>query len=88
MLTKFEFLSSQVRTLVLIGHKNLQEAEAEKLKDEFESHLEKFCYPQTSKMDSNVITPGTLFMDCLSSALQYYICLRLNKDPGWRSIKV
>ncbi|XP_042403162.1 5'-3' exoribonuclease 4-like isoform X1 [Zingiber officinale] len=64
------------------------EAEAEKLKDEFESHLEKFCHQQTSKMDSNVITPGTLFMDCLSSALRYYICLRLNKDPGWRSVKV
>ncbi|XP_074558205.1 5'-3' exoribonuclease 4-like [Curcuma longa] len=64
------------------------EAEAENLKDEFESHLEKLCHPQTSKMDSNVITPGTLFMDCLSSALRYYICLRLNKDPGWRSIKV
>ncbi|XP_009391174.2 5'-3' exoribonuclease 4 [Musa acuminata AAA Group] len=64
-------------------------AEAEKLRDDFESQPEKLCNPEEiNKMDSNVITPGTEFMALLSSALRYYICLRINSDPGWRGIKV
>ncbi len=40
------------------------------------------------KFDSNVITPGTEFMDKLAKWLRYYVQLRIATTPGWSSLRV
>lgn len=38
--------------------------------------------------DSNVITPGTPFMDILAFSVRYWVQWKLNTDPAWEKLKV
>lgn len=38
--------------------------------------------------DTNLITPGTPFMDKLAASLRYWTTYKLNMDPAWKDIKV
>ncbi|KAK9461654.1 XRN 5'-3' exonuclease N-terminus-domain-containing protein [Lipomyces oligophaga] len=38
--------------------------------------------------DTNVITPGTPFMDKLAKAIRYWVVYKLNTEPGWRDLEV
>jgi 5'-3' exoribonuclease 2 len=40
------------------------------------------------RLDSNIITPGTAFMDHVAQGLRGYIQRRLTSDPGWRGLTV
>ena len=40
----------------------------------------------TKTWDTNVITPGTPFMDILALALRYWVAYKLSTDPGWEKV--
>lgn len=64
-------------------------SQASEIEGKLEAEEERSASLEPSKkLDSNVITPGTEFMVLLSSALRYYVHLRMNRDAGWRGIKV
>ncbi|XP_058200001.1 5'-3' exoribonuclease 3-like isoform X1 [Rhododendron vialii] len=67
----------------------IAEAEERKLRTEFEMAGKPVLPKQESEVsDSNIITPGTEFMDELSKDLKLYINQRLETDAGWKKIKV
>jgi len=44
--------------------------------------------PKKSHWDSNVITPGTLFMDKVAKGLRFHIHEKMNSDAAWKNLKV
>lgn len=69
--------------------------EADEKKQEFQKLLAKQSHGKSEVLleegvkktwDSNVITPGTPFMDILAASLQYWVKYKLNTDPAWQNV--
>lgn len=68
---------------------NLQDLEDYKMQEELRAEGKVVPPREISEVsDTNVIAPGTEFMEKVSQALEYYIRARFNSDPGWREIMV
>ncbi|XP_019197803.1 PREDICTED: 5'-3' exoribonuclease 3-like isoform X2 [Ipomoea nil] len=69
--------------------KDIIEEEEMKLREKYKREGKIVLDKEESEVDdSNVITPGTLFMYILSEKLQIYIQERIRENPGWKNIKV
>ncbi|XP_058214952.1 5'-3' exoribonuclease 3-like isoform X2 [Rhododendron vialii] len=67
----------------------IAEAEERRLRRQFEIEGKPLFPKQESETsDSNIITPGTVFMHELSKSLLYYIDQRLLKNAAWKDVKV
>ena len=66
-----------------------KEEEEERLREEW-AREGRDVPPKSEKtpFDSNVITPGTPFMDRLALFLRTFIHYKLSTDPGWKGISV
>ena len=66
-----------------------KEEEEERLREEWAVQGREVPPRRASRpFDSNVITPGTPFMDRLAVYLRTFIHKKLSSDPGWKGIKV
>lgn len=79
--------------------RSAQEAkEADEKREEFRKMLEKQSGSKRDQeireqvvqktWDSNVITPGTPFMDILAASLRYWVAYKLNTDPAWEKVSL
>eukprot|EP00045_Choanoeca_perplexa_P015867 m.206175 g.206175 ORF g.206175 m.206175 type:complete len:1229 (+) comp17100_c0_seq1:60-3746(+) len=68
--------------------RELKEEAKQKLLKEWEEQGRELPPPSGPEFDSNVITPGTPFMERLADYLRIYVHAKIDHDPGWRDIKV
>lgn len=55
---------------------------------QFQQRQRRFRSQTNELFDSNCITPGTLFMDRLSSYLEWFINMKLATDPNWQNLEI
>ena len=45
-------------------------------------------FQETKTWDTNVITPGTPFMNTLAQCLRYWCSFKINTDPAWERVRL